>query len=110
MKKRAKEPPEPLERYNTIRKYIISLLEEYCISAKDILTYLRISENDVCDHLEHIRKSMNKANRHLNLTPAQCEKCGFVFTKRGRLTKPGKCPACYSTLIRTPLFSIHKSD
>jgi len=110
MKKRLKEPTEPLERYDTIRKYIISLLEEYCVSAKDISTYLRISENDVCDHLEHIRRTMNKANRRLNVMPAQCEKCGFIFTKRGRLTKPGKCPVCHSTLIRPPVFSTRKSD
>jgi predicted Zn-ribbon and HTH transcriptional regulator len=106
VKKRPKEPPEPMERYDTIRKYIIALLEEYTLSAKDISTYVRIPEKDVYDHLAHIKKTINKGNLHLVVQHAQCEKCGFVFKKRDRLTRPSKCPICHSSLIQTPLFSI----
>jgi len=105
-KKRPKESSEPVERHDTIRKYMKAILEEYALSAKDISTYARISEKDVCDHLEHIKKTMNKGNQHLVVEPAQCERCGFVFKKRGRLTKPSKCPMCHSSLIHPPLFSI----
>jgi predicted Zn-ribbon and HTH transcriptional regulator len=106
MKARPKEPPMPVERYDTIRKYMIALLEEQTMSARDISAAIRISEKEVYEHLEHIRKTLNKDNAHLKVEPAQCEKCGFSFTKRGRLKKPGKCPLCRSSLILPPLFSI----
>jgi hypothetical protein len=106
MRKRIKEPPTPVERYNTIRRYIISLLEDNALSAKDISIYLKIQEKDVSGHLEHIRKTLNKNIQHLTITPAQCGKCGFVFIKRTRLTKPGKCPICRTSLINPPFFSI----
>jgi predicted Zn-ribbon and HTH transcriptional regulator len=106
VKKRPKKPPEPVERYDTIRRYIIALLEEYILSAKDISIYVRIPEKDVYGHLAHIKKTINKGNLHLVVQHAQCEKCRFVFKKRDRLTKPSKCPICHNSLIQAPLFSI----
>ncbi|MBA3060962.1 MAG: transcriptional regulator, partial [Nitrospirae bacterium] len=40
--------------------------------------------------------------------PAECAKCSFVFRKRERLKKPGKCPICRSEFIQEPLFLIKK--
>jgi len=106
--KKPKEPTIPAERYETIRKYIIALLEQETLSPRDISQLIRIPEKDVSDHLNHIRKTLNKNVYHLVVVPAQCEKCGFVFTKRERLSKPGKCPICHDTLIHPPLFHIEK--
>ncbi len=86
-----------------------AVLREHICSAKEISVYLRIPEKDVYDHLEHIRKSLSKSGYHLVVEAARCEKCGFVFRKRTRLAKPGKCPMCLSSLILAPLFSIRKS-
>jgi len=108
MHKPPREPPEAIERHETIRHYIIALLQSYTVSAKEISGYLRITEKDVYDHLEHIRKTMNKGDFHLVVNPAKCEKCGFIFRKRGRLSRPGKCPICHSNLIIPPLFSVVK--
>jgi hypothetical protein len=108
MHKPVREPPEPVERCETIRQYIIALLQDYTVSAKGMSGYLRIPEKDVYDHLEHIRKTMNKGGYHLVVNPAKCEKCDFIFRKRGRLSKPGKCPICHSSLIIPPLFSVVK--
>ncbi|HEY3277124.1 MAG TPA: hypothetical protein VGJ94_10925 [Syntrophorhabdaceae bacterium] len=109
MKKvKAREPQVPVERYDTIRKYLCSLLEEQTMSSKEISATVRIPERDVYDHLEHVRKTLHKTGQHLHVEPARCEKCGFVFQKRERLSKPGKCPLCHNQLILPPLFSIHK--
>jgi transcriptional regulator len=110
MRKKNKEPPVPVSRHDTIRKYITALLEEGTFSAKDLSQFTRIPEKDVCDHLEHIRKTMNKNNRRLETSPAQCEKCGFVYKKRDRFSKPGKCPLCHSSLIYPPRFHIVKAE
>jgi predicted Zn-ribbon and HTH transcriptional regulator len=106
---KTKEPTVPAERYETIRKYITALLEQETLSAKDLSQYMRIPQKDISDHLEHIRKTLNKNNQRLVIIPAQCEKCGFVYKKRDRFSKPGKCPVCRSSLIHPPLFHIEKT-
>jgi predicted Zn-ribbon and HTH transcriptional regulator len=105
-KHKEKEPFVPAERHGTIRREIISVLEGRTLSAKDISAEVRISEKEVYEHLEHIQKSLTKKEHHLTVFPAECEKCGFVFKKRERLKKPGKCPVCKSEKIREPLFSV----
>jgi predicted Zn-ribbon and HTH transcriptional regulator len=109
MKKKAKEPAVPQERTDTVRHEIISALEGRTLSAKDISASVRIPEREVYDHLDHIHKTTSKRDRHLLVTPAQCLKCGFVFKKRERLTKPGRCPVCHGEQIVEPLFSIKES-
>lgn len=106
LKKRPKEPFIPVERHETIRQKIISVLEGQTLSAKEISGYVGIPEKEVYEHLEHIQRTINKRDVHLIITPSECIKCGFVFRKRDRLKKPGKCPVCRSELIQSPLFSI----
>ncbi len=107
MKKKEKGPAVPVERHETLRHEIMSVLAQGTASAKDISFEVRISEKEVYDHLEHIRKSLlNKKDRQLVIMPAECAKCGFVFSKRERLRKPGKCPVCKGESIKEPLFSI----
>jgi transcriptional regulator len=110
LRKRPKEPLVPMERYDTIRKYITALLEEHTMSAKEISGIVKISEREIYDHLEHVRKTLHKTGRSLHVEPAKCEKCGFVFHKRERLSKPGKCPLCHSQLVLPPLFHITRRD
>lgn len=105
---KAGEFPEPVERYETVRHYIAALLEEGTYSAKELSQIIKIPERDVCDHLEHLQRTLHKSGRHLEVTSASCKHCGFVFKKRERLTKPGKCPTCRSVHIQTPLFHIEK--
>ena len=108
---RKKKPPTvPVGRTETLRKYISALLEEETLSSREISQLMRITEPDVCSHLEHIRKTLNKHNRHLVILPAQCEKCGFVFRKRDRISKPGKCPLCHGSLIYGQRFHILKEQ
>lgn len=89
----------------------MSIIEEGEHSAKDISREAGIPEKDVYGHLEHIRKSLKSLKQAgLRVTPAECKKCGFVFKKRERLTKPGKCPVCRGTSILEPLFSIEERN
>ena len=109
-KKKGKEPFVPVERRETVRQNIVSTLEGKTLSAKDISADVRVSEKEIYEHLEHIHRTMNKREYTLIITPAECKKCGFVFRKRDRLTKPGKCPVCRSELIQDPLFSVRKNS
>lgn len=102
-----KKPFIPPEKHDTLRHEIIILLKGDTLSAKEISAKVGIPEKEVYGHLEHIQAG--KIELSLIVTPAACRKCGFVFAKRDRLKKPGKCPVCRSELIREPLFFIGKA-
>jgi predicted Zn-ribbon and HTH transcriptional regulator len=106
MKQRPKEPGIPVSMHHTMRHEIVSALEQGPRSVGEISREVRISEREVYDHLEHIRKTTSRSARHLIITPAECRKCGFVFSKRERFRKPGKCPLCRGESIQEALFSI----
>jgi predicted Zn-ribbon and HTH transcriptional regulator len=106
MKKKPKEAFVPVSRHDTVRREIADVLEGGTLSARDISGAVRISEKEVYEHLYHIQQTINKRDYKLIITPAECKKCGFVFRKRERLKKPGKCPICRGEAIEGPLFSI----
>ncbi len=110
MGKKSKEPFIPDERHGTIRQEIVSALEGRTLSAKGISAEVRVSEKEVYEHLEHIHRTAHIKKQDLIVIPAECRKCGFVFRKRERLKKPGKCPVCRGELIQEPLFSIKIKD
>lgn len=109
-KKKIRKPFIPVERQETVRQQILFLLEGKTMSSKDISADIRVSEKDIYEHLEHIQRTVNKTGHNFVIIPAVCRKCGFVFRKRERLKKPGKCPVCRGESIQEPLFSIRKID
>jgi predicted Zn-ribbon and HTH transcriptional regulator len=106
MKEKPKEPVIPLETHDTIRREIIAELLQGPRTARDLSGAVKIPEREVNNHLEHIQKSILSSGRHLVVKPAECKKCGFVFAKREKLKRPGKCPVCRGESIREPLFAI----
>lgn len=106
MKQTVRKPAVPRTARETIRHAVIDLLRQQTVSAKDISALVHIEEKEVYGHLEHIRLSIHTAGWRLEVTPAECKKCGFVFAKRERLTPPGKCPVCRHEAIFEPLFTI----
>lgn len=101
---KAKGPFIPREKHDTLRHEIIALLERETLSAREISGKVGIPEGEVYGHLRHIQAKRREL--YLHITPAACRKCGFVFTKGNRLTKPGKCPVCRGELITEPAFSL----
>jgi len=106
LKTKAGEPRTPPARNETIRQGIMCFLEGRTASAKEVSAEARIPEKEVYEHLEHIQRTSHKAAHHLVVIPAECRKCGFVFKKRQRLRKPGRCPVCRGESIQDPLFSL----
>jgi len=106
MKKKSKEPFIPAEKHDTVRHELMALLVRGEMSARELSVEMGVSEKEVFDHLEHLRIMLRRSAATLLITPASCLKCGFVFGKRERLTKPGKCPVCRGTHIEEPRFTI----
>ena len=96
----------PIEAKDTVRHRILVELEQGLLSALELSGIIGIPEKEVAGHLEHIRQSLHRTGRHLVVQPAECAKCGFVFEKRERLTRPSRCPVCRSESVHAPLFSL----
>lgn len=107
-KDKPKEPPTPPETHDTRRRAIVAELLSGPCSARDLSAAVGISEREIAGHLEHIQKSLLSTQQRLAIVPAECKKCGFVFAKRGKFQRPGKCPVCKGESIREPLFTIEK--
>lgn len=86
----------------TKRREIIKLLQSGQWSARGLSQAVHLSEKEVYEHLEHIRKTLHAA---FKIRPARCLACGFVFTKRDAVRPPSRCPLCRSEHIEDPLFS-----
>lgn len=92
----------------TIRQQIIALLESEAMTALDISRTVRVAEKEIYRHLAHIEKSLTGQGRKLSVIPCSCVACGFTFTRRSRLTRPGRCPQCRSSRIDHPRFRIER--
>jgi predicted Zn-ribbon and HTH transcriptional regulator len=106
MKRKSRDPFIPVEKHDTVRHELMALLLRRELSARELSVEMGVSEKEVFDHLEHLRIMLRRSAAHLKVTPACCRKCGFVFEKRDRLTKPGKCPVCRGTHIEEPRFTV----
>jgi hypothetical protein len=90
----------------TRREEIIKILSKEKKSAQEFAYYFNIDLNEILDDLEHIKRSIRP--KKLNVDPAKCKNCAFIFKERSKIKKPSKCPRCRSEWIMPPLFSLNK--
>lgn len=97
---------ETVDAKLTVRQQIISLLCAEELTVRDLSQALSISEKEVIGHLSHIERSIRSQGKKLEEIPYKCLSCGFVFEKRTRFTKPGRCPKCKNSHIQTARYHI----
>jgi len=90
----------------TIRKDMILLLSNKELSAREISFAVGVGEKEVYTHLSHIARSIKNQAKKLIINPAECLGCGYIFKKRKRFTRPGRCPICKSEHMRNPMYRI----
>ena len=66
---------------------------------------LKLTREDVEDHVKHLLKTARADGHAINVEPARCRSCGYVFDE-SKLTNPGKCPKCKGTRLYEPLIQI----
>ena len=101
-----KEIVPPPEHGQTPRERLLHALSAEPLSARSLSQLVSLSEREVFDHLQFLQKTLKTRGQRLVLTPATCLDCQFVFRKRERLTRPGRCPVCRRTHLSEPLFSL----
>jgi predicted Zn-ribbon and HTH transcriptional regulator len=102
--------PSPASRGETLREALRRVLREGPATARDLSAAARIREKDVAEHLAHLARSLSRRGERLAVEPAACLACGYRFTERSRLTRPGACPSCRSTRIDPPVFRIERVE
>jgi len=89
----------------TTRQAIKQILLEGPTTSLELSQRLSLPEKEVLEHLEHLARNPSPGHR-LQITPAVCKKCGFVFKKRRRLTTPSRCPLCRHEAITRPRLAL----
>jgi predicted Zn-ribbon and HTH transcriptional regulator len=90
----------------TIRQKIIDLLNRREMDVRQLSGQVGIQEKEVIEHLSHISRSLAVKGKKLTIRPAECLICGYVFKKRQRFTRPGRCPRCKKSRLLSPAFYI----
>ena len=99
----AKRPTIPQEKHETIRQELMSFLDGYTASIGAISRELGKSEKELYDYLSQLYET-----DQLSIIPAECLKCGYKYEHRKKVRKPSKCPACKSTYIKQPEFTLRR--
>ncbi len=97
---------EPGGNRQTLRQQIMSLLSSDELTVRDLSQAVSITDKEVMNHLGHIGRSVRKQGKRLFETPYKCLSCGFIFEKRTRFTKPGRCPECKNSHIQSACYHI----
>jgi predicted Zn-ribbon and HTH transcriptional regulator len=75
------------------RKQLLDLLSHEFRSVSSLARELGMTRGDVEDDLRHLLRSARAAGHDIEILPARCKSCDFVFGEE-KLSKPGRCPAC----------------
>jgi predicted Zn-ribbon and HTH transcriptional regulator len=100
------KPFAPADRKETVRRRILSLLSGRPLTARQISAEVGIPEKEAYEHLPHIKRTVARLGGRLAVTPAECRQCGYLFRKRERPNRPGRCPVCRGESISEPLFAV----
>jgi hypothetical protein len=90
------------------RRQLIDLLSDDFRSASSLARELGLTRGDIEDDLRHALRSARAAGHDVELVPARCKSCGFVFGE-DKLLKPGRCPACKGSRLFEPMIRIRRS-
>ncbi len=85
----------------TFRRQLIELLSDAPRSVSSIARDMGLRRGDVEDDMRHALRSAVAAGNRVEVIPARCKDCGFVFDE-DRLTKPSRCPSCRGSRIFEP--------
>jgi len=88
----------------TVRQQIADMLRQPRTSSS-IAHELKLTRDEVEDHLKHLLRSARAAGQDIRIEPARCRSCGYTFSG-DKISKPGKCPECKGTRLYEPLIQI----
>src|SRR5262249_23730564 len=95
---------KPKSVYSNLAEELLLLLDNP-LRLSEIARLYDVPLKEVLDDVKHLRKTLKQSAYRLDVTPAECRKCGFVFFTE-KVSKPSKCPQCWSTWLEEPMVQI----
>jgi transcriptional regulator len=89
------------------RRALIDVLSYEPRSVSSIAREMGLRRGDLEEDLRHALRSARAAGHQVEIIPARCKACDFVFGEE-KLAKPGRCPACKGTRLFEPLIRVSK--
>jgi hypothetical protein len=92
----------------TRRQRLADYLADGPFTVPELAELLGVPLHVVTDDLEHLRRakvprgSGGPLPGRLRITPAECPRCGRVFSRRQRFTRPSRCPDCKDERVSWP--------
>jgi len=87
------------------RRQLLDLLSHEFRSVSSLARELGTTRGDVEDDLRHALRSARAAGHDIEIVPARCKSCDFLFSE-DKLAKPGRCPACKGSRLFEPMIRI----
>ena len=84
------------------RRQLIELLSLEPRSVSSLARELGMTRGDMEEDLRHALRSAQAAGSRIEVLPARCKSCGFMFGP-DKLTKPSRCPSCKGTRLFEPM-------
>ena len=100
--------PAPRSADETPRQAIRRLLAEGPRTAYELSALVHLPEKEIAPHLEHLARSLRHGDARLEVDPARCLDCGFVFRDRRKPGRPSACPQCRGQHLAAPVFRIER--
>jgi predicted Zn-ribbon and HTH transcriptional regulator len=91
------------------RRHLIDLLSQEPRSVSSLARELGMSRGDVEDDLRHAIRSARAQGHDVQVVPARCKTCDFVFGEE-KLAKPSRCPACKGARLYEAMIRVARSD
>ena len=88
-----------------IRRQLIELLSPEPRSVSTLAQQLGLRRGDIEEDLRHAMRSAMASGHRVEVIPARCKDCDFVFGE-DRLAKPGRCPSCKGSRLFEPLLRL----
>jgi predicted Zn-ribbon and HTH transcriptional regulator len=93
----------------TLRKHLIDLLSFEPRSVSSLAREMGMSRGDMEEDLRHAIRSAQAQGHAIEVVPARCKQCGFVFGA-DKLSKPSRCPSCKATRVFEPMILVARGD
>ncbi len=87
------------------RRHLIDLLSYEPRSVSSLARELGTARGDIEDDLRHALRSARAAGHDVEVIPARCKACDFVFSE-DKLARPSRCPVCKATRLYEPMIRI----
>jgi len=98
----------PSELDVAFRRRLLDLLSHEFRSVSSLARELGTTRGDVEEDLRHALRSARAAGHDIEIVPARCKSCDFLFGE-DKLAKPGRCPACKGSRLFEPMIRIRSS-